>query len=318
MTGNSKTDGRSALQADHATRQTPAHVRLSEVVVLAGMVRPTPLSTAVARSLLDLPVATGLSLLQLWQQQAGTLAAALGVKALCIRVIVDSASTPPQTTGDGPVHVRIDRDPQPLRGTAGVLRDIYAGGDADEHLLLIHGPQLPLTPLAGLVDQMASLRADVAVVCHDNGLPSGLMLIRRRVLDQVGPVGFIDLKEQAMPEIAKRCNVAVVRQSEPSTIPIRTREDYIHALRLFALLQRNGGRIQHSPFEESWRTAFAVVEEGAKVVKSARLHDSVILRGAVVERDAIVAGSVIGPGAVVRAGRRAVNEVVGRGKKVSA
>jgi len=293
-------------------------MRLGEVVVLAGMVRPTPLSTATDRCLLDLPVAPGLTLLQLWQRQAETLTASLGVESLCIRVVVDSSSTPPRTMADGPVEVHVDRDPRPLRGTAGVLRDIYAGGDPDEYLLLIHGPQLPLTPLAQLVDEMASSRADVTVVSHDNGLPSGILLIRRGVLETIGTVGFIDLKEQAMPEIARHGDVTVVRQSDPSTLPIRTRDDYIHALRLFSLMQQTGGRVEHNAFEESWRTAFTLVEDGAEVADSARLHDSVVLRGAVVERNAVVAGSVIGPGAVVRAGSRAVNEVVGRGRKAFA
>ena len=55
---------------------------LRAVVLLAGAVRPSELGRGAGRSLLDLPIENGRSVLGLWQQRVEGLAQALGIGAL--------------------------------------------------------------------------------------------------------------------------------------------------------------------------------------------------------------------------------------------
>src|SRR5215213_1448171 len=63
--------------------------RVKALVLLSGALRSTPLSAAIRRSLLDLPVSPGVTLLDLWCEQAAALAAAAGVARLPVRILRD-------------------------------------------------------------------------------------------------------------------------------------------------------------------------------------------------------------------------------------
>jgi NDP-sugar pyrophosphorylase family protein len=152
----------------------------------------------------------------------------------------------------------------------------------------------------------------VAILTQGDDAPCGLMLIRCGILRQIQSVGFVDLREQALPHIARSHRVHIVPTAGQALLPTRTREDYIRALRLHAAQERglDLAAFDH-PFAESWQTSFAIVEPGAVVHPSARIHDSVVLAGARVGREALVAYSVVGPGGVVPPRGTLVNEVLG-------
>jgi NDP-sugar pyrophosphorylase family protein len=56
---------------------------------------------------------------------------------------------------------------------------------------------------------------------------------------------------------------------------------------------------------EDWKSAFAIVEPGAMVSSSARIHDSVVLAGGVVESGAVVVRSLVA--GTVRRDRKVVD-----------
>lgn len=285
---------------------------LREVILLAGKVRATPLSSAIERSLIDLPVTSGGSLMDLWQQQLDALAEHLDMAHLPVRVMIDHTSQPPVVRGGGRAHITVQRDPQQFRGTGGVLRDVTADYEPNDRVLVAQAAQLLVAPMPALFGRLAAAGGDVTVVAQADGFPSGTMLLRCAVTERIADVGFVDLKEQALPKIAGRFHVEVTRLDEPAAFPIRTLADYIHALRIEALSRREGDKVRHDPYEESWRTSFTIMEPGASVSPRARIHDSVILAGAEVGPEAVVVNSVIGPGAIVPARRQVVGEVVGR------
>jgi hypothetical protein len=66
--------------------------RLRALVLLGGSVRPSPLSLATNRSVLDLPLDDGGSLLNYWLRQSVDLAAAAGMASLPVRVMVSHNS----------------------------------------------------------------------------------------------------------------------------------------------------------------------------------------------------------------------------------
>jgi mannose-1-phosphate guanylyltransferase len=121
-------------------------------------------------------------------------------------------------------------------------------------------------------------------------------------------IGYVDLKEQALPLIARKHRVQVIPRARPLALPLRTRADYIRALRWY----HRSPRVEPTtdPFEEDWRPVFALCEQGADVDPSARLHDSVVLAGGRVERGAMVVRSVVCAGGVVERNQTVVDRVV--------
>jgi hypothetical protein len=117
------------------------------------------------------------------------------------------------------------------------------------------------------------------------------------------------MKEQAMPMIAQAFAIEVVHCRRPSGLPIRSAEDYIQALRYFHMRRSEKSTLM-DPLAEDWQPTFGIVEEGAIVDPSARVHDSVVLRGGVVEAGAVLVRSVVCPGGVVRRDKCAIDAFV--------
>jgi len=65
------------------------------------------------------------------------------------------------------------------------------------------------------------------------------------------------------------------------------------------------------PLGEDWWATFSVIEPGAQVASSARVHDSVVLNGAKVGENTVLVRSVIGPGARIGRNQAVVDQVVG-------
>jgi hypothetical protein len=118
------------------------------------------------------------------------------------------------------------------------------------------------------------------------------------------------MKEQALPIIASSYDVRVVQCRRPTGLSIRTLSDYIAALRA---LHQPIRATATDPWAEDWKSTFAIVEPGAAVSPSARIHDSVVLAGASVEAGAVVVRSVVA--GTVRRDRKAVDQCVGRSGK---
>jgi hypothetical protein len=120
------------------------------------------------------------------------------------------------------------------------------------------------------------------------------------------------MKEQALPLISSKYDVRVLHRRRPTGLPVRSLSDYIQALR-FHHRSRNGRHSENDPLAEDWSPTFSLVEGGAQVDASARLHDSVVLQGGRVEPGAVVVRSVVCPDATVGRDRTAVDRLVTEG-----
>jgi hypothetical protein len=293
----------------------PACAQLRALVLLGGAVRESVLSRAIGRSMLDLPVGAGRSLMTLWQEQAATLVGRGAGSVMQIRLFLNKTSTPP-VCSDSPVLPRavVEFDRAEFRGTGGVLRDLSEEYGPDDFVLVGNAYQVILQPLAELVSELSAAMGDIALLADTDGTPSGLQLIRCGALRELSARGFVDFKEQALPLLARSFSVRVVRRPVVA-VSIRTLETYITALRLL----RNRGAsepVERDPFGEECFSSFAVVEEGADIAATARVHDSVVLRGGRVREGAVVARSVVCGGAIVETGEVVVDRVVGGGRSV--
>jgi hypothetical protein len=224
--------------------------------------------------------------------------------------MVDHASTEPVAPLeiDG-VPVSVERDLSQYRGTGGLLRDLSSDYQDDDVLVVANAAQALLVPLAELTVSLAEVAGDVCIISHADGTPSGLMLVRCRALRQVSQTGYVDMKEQALPAIAKDHKVTHLYQTTVTGLPIRTLEEYVAALQRRHRLSL-GKPPSNDPFAEDRRPTFAIVETGAEIDEDARVHDSVVLKGAVVEAGAVVVRSIVCPGGILSAGETAIDAFV--------
>jgi ADP-glucose pyrophosphorylase len=80
---------------------------------------------------------------------------------------------------------------------------------------------------------------------------------------------------------------------------VRTLSDYIHALRNHHQ-RRSGKPAPPSAFSENWDSTFSIIEDGASVDQTAKLHDSVVLCGGRVDAGAVAVQSIICPGGILK------------------
>ena len=291
-------DGRAALS------------RLRALVLLGGSVRPTALGLTTGRSVLDLPLDENGSVFNGWLDHAAELCRSLGLAELPVRVMVNQRS--PEPASAEPRHYgrfRVERDLSEYRGTAGVLRDLARDYADDDLILVANAAQILLDPLTSIADALQRTGGDVTVVSHEDGTPSGMMLVACKTLRDISETGYVDMKEQALPQIAERFDVRVLARRRPTGVPIRTLEDYIQALR-YHHRRKAGKRVSIDPLSEDWNPTFALVEPGAQVDPTARVHDSVVLKDAVVEAGAVLVRSVVCSAAFLRRDRTAVETFV--------
>jgi len=276
------------------------------VVLLAGAVRATALRKATDRFIMDLPVTAQKTVLDCWHEQLDDLAFELGLDRLPARVMIDRSSN---TSTDRPnqSRVQIEQDPDEFRGTGGLVSDVAKEYGDDEYLILANAAQLLLTPLPRLVEAMAQKQADVALLCDKDYRPCGLTLIRCGALRGIADVGFVDLNEQALPAIAEKHCVKACCYEQPASMSIRSRTNYLDAIRTYHQRSNTPCQLTGPPNEEDWRPTFGIIEPGAKVDPSAVVHDSVVLAGGQVQANAVLVRAVVGPQGRVGAGESAVD-----------
>lgn len=284
--------------------------RLRSLILLGGSVRPSPLSAATGRSVLDLPLDENGSILNDWLAQGAHVAQLAGLDKLPVRILVNHASREPVSAAEKFFgNFRVEKDLSEYRGTGGVLRDVAADYDDDDYILVANACQILLDPLAAIAAALAKQGGDVNLVAHDDGTPSGVQLLSCKTLRQISHNGYHDMKEQALPKIASQFAVRAMRRRRPTGLPIRTLENYVQGLRLFHR-RKNGKPIIVDPLAEDWSPSFSLVEAGAKVNPSARIHDSVVLAGATVDAGAVIVRSLVCGDAEVRTERTIVDQYV--------
>lgn len=318
------------LRSSIATR-SPTLPRISQnrklraFVILGGSIRPTPFRAAINRSILDMPLEEGRRLLLHWQQQAVDLANVYRMDQLPIRVLVDRDSHLPVSAK--PIEgcaVSIERDRAEYRGTGGILRDLADDYDDDDFILVVNGGQILTSSLPEMTHQLHEIEADVSFVAHQDGTPSGLMLVRCEALRMISARGYVDMKEQALPAIARRFRVAHLDQRRPTGMPLHSFQDYLAGVRWWHQVGRgdSAGSADGVSSTESrrreTRSSFCIVEPGAAVDPGAYLHDCVVLRGAKVGAGAVVARSVLCAGSVLAPNETAVDELLPGGSSATA
>ena len=228
---------------------------------------------------------------------------------LPVRLLVDRQAIEPRSLSTvEATRCKVERDTSEYRGTGGLLANIAVDYADDDLILVGNAAQILLEPLPMLLLALRQTGGDFSLVAHEDGTPSGLMLVTCRTLRLIPNVGFVDMKEQALPAIAQRHDVRVLRCARPTGLTVRSLSDYVTALR--ALHRPLDEPLDDLTLAEHWESTFSIVEPGASVAPTARVQDSIVLAGATVEAGAVLVRSVIAGGAVVRKDRKAVDQCV--------
>ncbi|MFO0947981.1 MAG: hypothetical protein U1D30_19015 [Planctomycetota bacterium] len=284
--------------------------RLRAFVLLSGSIRSNPFPAAIGRSILGLPVDDHRSLLAAWMDEASELSSELELGSLSLRVLMDRSSPKPDVPKSrAGVDLSLEQDRVEYRGSGGLLRDIASDYADDDFLLVGNGNQLLLRSLSSLTYRLSMLEGDISLVAHEDGTPSGLFLVRCGCVRDIAKVGFVDFKEQALRGIARKYCVKVLHLETPAGLPVRTRMEYLRALRLH-YSNHADTRETSSPYREEWMPAFSIVEDGARVEDDVRLCDCVVLTGGTIGAGAAVVRSVVCPGGQIAAGQTVIDRIV--------
>jgi N-acetylglucosaminyldiphosphoundecaprenol N-acetyl-beta-D-mannosaminyltransferase len=290
------------------TLTQPDVARLAEIILLGGSVRASGLARLARRPIVDLPIDDQRTILDQWAWQSAETARLMGREKLPTRLLLSTESPLPKS--DPREAISIERDANAFRGTGGALRDAAADGNDHDLLLVANAAQVMLDPLPLLLSALHRLGGDMAIVAHADGTPSGAMLLPRSALKLIPTFGFIDFKEQALPIIAGKFDVRVLRRTRPTGLPVRSAAGYCAALRQYH--RRRGGLPSGSSGTggEHWTSAFSIIESAAMVSAGAQVYDAVVLDGARVEAGATVVRCIVCPGGVVRRGQTVVDELI--------
>jgi N-acetylglucosaminyldiphosphoundecaprenol N-acetyl-beta-D-mannosaminyltransferase len=300
-----------ALPAASTSTSNRSLNKIRALVLLGGSVRSSTLADSVGRSVLDLPLDDNGSIFNHWLSHAADLARHAGLEQLPVRVMVNRNSLEPVSVDPKYYGTyKVERDLSEYRGTGGVLRDLAVDYADDDLVLVANAAQILLDPLAAIAIALDRKTGDITLVSHDDGTPSGVMLVSCKTLRLIPTSGFVDMKEQALPLIAGKFDVTVMHRRRPTGLPIRFLSDYIMAMRHYHR-RRLGKPAAIDPLGEDFMLpAFAIAELGSTVAQRAHVHDSVILKGGVVEPGAVVVRSIVCPGGIVRRDRSAVDQLV--------
>jgi len=288
---------------------------LRAVILLAGRVGLNPFADGVARSVLDLPAGGGATILDRWIERLSELAGTLDLASLRLLVAVDQsgpAPAVPRAAAGSRLDVHVVRDAAAYRGPAGVVKDLTREFALADRVLVATANQIQREPLPALFEALARHDESVSIVPYEGSEFAGMFLMRCSRLRDVPDVGFVDLKEQALPSARGRAPLSVVRRPPSSTLPIRTLDEYVKALRLLHGGPSMSASAEDSgnAFAETWRPVFSIIEPGAHVAPGSVVQDSVVLAGGRIEEGAAVARSVVCGTGVVQRGQSVVESIV--------
>ena len=140
----------------------------------------------------------------------------------------------------------VESDPSECAAPA-VSGDLAEEYDDDDLLLVANAVQVLVDSPTAIATEAAERGGDVTVVANADGTPTSIMLMSCQALRDLPAVGFIDLKEQGLPLMAKRHDVRAVPASAAG-LPIRTPQDYLKALK--AMTGAKQGRCHNQAFAE--------------------------------------------------------------------
>jgi hypothetical protein len=260
------------------------------VLMLAGGLNPTPLQRLMGFPPAGLPVSRDRTLLAAWLEVIDrSLGSLRGSTHLLCGTPSDEqwflAELRRPTTSVSGVEVR--RDDRPHRGVCGILADTVEACGLTGWLMVIELNTLPPRSLTPMLEKFEG-EPSVLVGASEDERPAGAFLIRADLLKDAPRRGYLDLKEQFLPQMVSRGHrVSAARLSETS-VRLVDRRNYLRSVRIWQSenpATSCGGNV----------SGHSIICPGAEIAADAFILDSVVLPGAVVGPRCVIARSIVGP-----------------------
>lgn len=278
---------------------------LRRAILLAGGPHPSAIMRACGLALFSLPVTpNGRSVLDLWTAGVASHPAEVHAhsdRVLCVSATPDLASVGRHEFGGWSLRA----DASSYRGPAGVVRDATLDLNPDDHVLVGEASRAVGDCIVELLRTHADTGADATIGVNPDHSPAGVLVLRRRVLECVPDVGYMDIKEQFLPKVVSLgFNVRAAILPAPGAIGFRTRLDLLAAANL---------RERSSPGPPEHVARLARISPTAMVHEGAHIVESIIGPAARVEDGAVVVRSIVTGSAVVTAGTAIHDAIVTSG-----
>jgi len=274
-------------------------------VVLGGGLSPAPIARATGLAVLDMPVSPTRCLADVLSSRLDeSFQLPEGVRPIVLR----SEGMP--IARRLPEGLELLTEQRRYRGPAGAVRDVCGEGDPDAWIAVIEGNRYFGESLSPVVAR-ATGDADVVVGANPDRTPSGVYLLRRRVIEMTPRLGFLDLKEQLLKKLIAAGGRAVSANLHGMGVfAVRTRLDLLQAVERESVRERSRRATLYARRVVAAQKWTSVVEPGATVDPDSVLVESVVMAGSDIGPGAVVVRSLVCPGAVIRPGEELVDRVV--------
>ena len=214
----------------------------------------------------------------------------------------------------GQTGVYADRENH--RGTAGAVKDFMTSLQYREDLLVIEGNRLPPENPKLLFDLEYDRQDVIGSLGRTSEYgPSGMMVVKNRILDLIPDIGFFDLKEQLIPRALERGERIIVRDIGGKGNRLSDAESYLNCIS--ALKSREGiTRGDGSCIDEDTEihpTATVggdtLIDRNVRIQHGAMIENSAVLEGAVIGSDCLIVESVVGRNAQIPNGTKVIRGI---------
>jgi hypothetical protein len=294
--------------------QATPELSLAACLLLAGSLRPSPLTAATRCSVLDLHLNGRETVLDSWIRHFEAIADSVGQSPL-VQVIHGIAIPPGQAqTRQSRLELRLQQDAHEYRGPAGAVRDACQAYGEDSTIVIAEAARYVTGDLTRMIADHVRHASDITVGINRDSTPAGLFVVRCSTLALIQAKGFTDLKEQWLRkavETGKR--VRVSRLENGYSYELRTREGFLRAAGVaggLMSLAACSGDVATVP-----TGAPRHLSEDVTIGDRAVVVDSVVMPGATIGEDAVVARSIVCGGARVASGGTVIDGVVPAGRE---
>jgi hypothetical protein len=264
------------------------------VIMLAGGLRPGSLRSQLGFPTAGMPLERDRTLMQAWLELI-TSTPALDDSDMLIAC--NSEKDRAWFAAEARRFAAIDRcprvvvDPRAHRGVAGMLLDLRGEVSNATSLAVVELNSLPPSGLGPLLAESpsAGLTPSMRIGVGPDARWTGVYRLDAGLLDHVTSRGYVDLKEQFIPQLLARGYRIDAADFTDTPVQISDRRDYLRAVRIWR------SRVGLAAEQSNEVSGFSVVCPGVDVRPGAHIADSAVLPGAVVGAGAVVARSIIGP-----------------------
>lgn len=261
------------------------------VLFLAGGPNQPSLQRALGFPVAGLPLESDRTLLAAWldviDRRAGDPPSSMHL--LCSAASdADWFSAELRRAGRSSAAIDVRLDARAHRGVCGLLADTASDCPLAEWSLVVELNALPPASLDPLFEAAAKPEVAMAVGSSRDERPAGVFLLRNDLLKEVPRLGYLDLKEQFLPQLVARGRRIEAAALSETAVRLTDRRNYLRAIRIW---QSTRGAAAADPAI----AGSSLVCEGVQMPQDGFVIDSVILPGAAIGRGAVIARSVIGP-----------------------